>query len=467
MSFYIYDITFLAVFVAILVVFFFLKRKNFKWEGILLLYRTRIGVELIDRIAKKYNKQLNWMRYVVTTFGILLMAAGTILIFQLAYYFIKFPEIVKVVKIPPLMPLIPYLPNIFNTTYLPPFYFTYWIIAIACIAIFHEAAHGIFARYAKIKVKSTGFGFLGPFLAAFVEPDEKSMQKKDSFNQMSILAAGSFSNLILAIIFFLLLVGFFFMMFSQAGVMFNTYSYSYINTSYIETINGKNISDFDFNQNATMFNITVGGGMYHFATTNISALKVTPIIRAYDDAPAYNAKLTGVIVKIDENKITNYNSLRDALGKYSPGNDVIIETYDENKKELKKYNLTLGTSMLDSSKAIIGIGLEEAEAKGFLRKFYKWVGSFKEFGIYYEPKFAGDFAWFIYNLLWWLALINISVALFNMLPLGIFDGGRFFYLGIFEITKNKKIAEKSFKFVTYLFLLVFILLMAFWFIGYF
>ena len=34
--------------------------------------------------------------------------------------------------------------------------------------------------YNKVEIKTTGFGFLGPFLAAFVEPDEKQMQKKTS-----------------------------------------------------------------------------------------------------------------------------------------------------------------------------------------------------------------------------------------------------------------------------------------------
>jgi hypothetical protein len=60
-------------------------------------------------------------------------------------------------------------------------YFTYWIVAIALVAIFHEGFHGIFARFYNIKIKSTGFGFLGPFLAFFVEQDDKQMQKAKPF----------------------------------------------------------------------------------------------------------------------------------------------------------------------------------------------------------------------------------------------------------------------------------------------
>ena len=64
-----------------------------------------------------------------------------------------------------------------------------------------------------------------------------------------------------------------------------------------------------------------------------------------------------------------------------------------------------------------------------------------------------------------MALINISVALVNMLPMGIFDGGRFFYLSVLAITKNKKIAERSFKGATWLILFIFLILMLYWFVG--
>ena len=65
--------------------------------------------------------------------------------------------------------------------------------------------------------------------------------------------------------------------------------------------------------------------------------------------------------------------------------------------------------------------------------------------------------------MWWLVLINLSVAIINMLPVGIFDGGRVFYLTILSLFKSEKIAEKSFKLITYIILLIFIIIMVFWF----
>ena len=81
--------------------------------------------------------------------------------------------------------------------------------------------------------------------------------------------------------------------------------------------------------------------------------------------------------------------------------------------------------------------------------------------VYYESTF-GDAGQFIYHFLWWTVLISLSVALVNMLPLGIFDGGRFFYLTIWGITGSKKVGEIAFKLSTYLLLLVIVALMVKW-----
>ena len=84
-----------------------------------------------------------------------------------------------------------------------------------------------------------------------------------------------------------------------------------------------------------------------------------------------------------------------------------------------------------------------------------------------EPKFNPDMVIFIYNLIWWIAIVNISVALVNMLPMGIFDGGRMFYLTILGLTKSEKFAVLSYKVATWAILGVFFVLMFRWFISIF
>jgi membrane-associated protease RseP (regulator of RpoE activity) len=66
--------------------------------------------------------------------------------------------------------------------------------------VIHEFSHGIYARLYSLKIKSSGFAFLGPILAAFVEPDEKALSKKNKKQQLSILSAGPFANIAFAVL---------------------------------------------------------------------------------------------------------------------------------------------------------------------------------------------------------------------------------------------------------------------------
>ena len=123
--------------------------------------------------------------------------------------------------------------------------------------------------------------------------------------------------------------------------------------------------------------------------------------------------------------------------------------------------IILGKHPLDKNKAWLGIGFSQQKPEGAFGKIYSFLSSFKKTNVYYQPKFDG-MSIFIYNLLWWLVLIGITVALLNMLPVGIFDGGRFFYLTILLVTKSKEKAKKFFSFSTYFILFLFFMLMIFW-----
>jgi membrane-associated protease RseP (regulator of RpoE activity) len=83
------------------------------------------------------------------------------------------------------------------------------ILSLAVILFFHEVSHGVLARVERIKVKNSGlilFGFIP--IGAFVEPDEKQLQKSNVEKQKNVLVAGSSANLILSIIFFILFIGY-------------------------------------------------------------------------------------------------------------------------------------------------------------------------------------------------------------------------------------------------------------------
>jgi len=457
MSFFAIDIILLVLFCVITAIFLYKKRKRISRQGVLILYKTKIGIKIIDEISEKYSKLIGFLQYIVIASGYILMIAMTWLIVRFSYAYLTTPGLAKALKIPVIMPLVPYIDRVFAPGILPPFYFTYWIIIIAIVAVPHEFFHGIFARFSKIKVHSTGFGFLGPLIAFFVEPDEKAMNKLKNKDQMALLASGTFANILITIISIILVILFFYIAFVPSGLIFNTYSISPLNNKNISVLGNVSFSDTTYLELSSN-NKTYVADILFLPYINNENFSLIPI---YDYSPAFNAQIRGAISKIDNIKITSYKELNSTLNLYKPGDKISIETISGNKTN--NYKITLGNS---SGQAFLGVGFAQMERKGILSWAYSIVYKIEKPEVYYQSRF-GEFGIFIRDLLWWIVLINISVALMNMLPLGIFDGGRFFYLAILSITKKKKVAEKAFKFSTWFFLLLVIALMLKWLVAIF
>ena len=470
----IYDVIFLIVFAVFVSIFLYSRRRNLKREGLLYLYKAGWGIKLINKVGSKYKKTLKFLSYISIATGYFLMAMMFYLLGKIVYLYIAYPSIVREVKIPPITPLIPYLPQVFKLDFLPPFYFTYWILIIAIVAISHEFAHGIFAAHDKIKIKSTGFGFfpffLPVFLAAFVELDEKNMAKKKIHSQLSILSAGTFANILTAILFFGVLWIFFTTAFVPSGVVFDTYPYAFIGISSITAINGVAVDNPTYNQSLSLmnpdeFNKIAAGGNFLIKKSSFESQSGKENFLVYYDSPAINANLESIITKINGESVTSPEKMSNEILKYSPNEKITLTLVNDDEKEYDR-DLILGEHPEDKTKPWLGIGFSKRETTGVMGKIAVFLSSFKKTNVYYVPKFDG-ISVFIYNLLWWLALISISVALVNMLPVGIFDGGRFFYLTVLGLTKKEKVAKKAFALSTYLILFIVFVLMAFWLISFF
>ncbi len=406
------------------------------------------------------------MSWIIIFTGFILFIGSVYLLIEIAYRFTS-PEFVRLVKIPPIMPLIPYLPNLFKATWLPNFYFSYWIVAIAIVAIFHEGFHGIFARFHNIRIKSSGFGFLGPFLAFFVEQDEKQMKKARPFAQMTVAGAGVFANVILTFIFILILAFFFRAAYTPAGVYFSDYSYSIFNASEIKNaaiiglpivVDGMNFTKVEIDKN----NYLVTQNFFEIDSENIT--DETPV-KAYWDSPAINSGLKGAITKINDKPITSLEDISLAISDMKIKDKIEVTTIYINgssNAELK-YNLSLGKSYLNESRAIIGIVSPNLRSiGGFRGMIYRITVVFRNPVVYYESKSMPGLTEFTYTLLLWLVLINFGVALANMWPVAIFDGGFFIHSFAFWITKSKKAADIVLRICTWFFLAILAVMMFFW-----
>lgn len=464
MSFVIYDLVFLALFTILTVLFLYRHKSKLKRQGILYLYHTNIGLKIIERVSKKYASLLKPLQYVVVACGYVLMAVMLWLLVRIVNLY-SIDQVITQTKIPPIAPLIPYLPSLFKADYLPPLYFTYWIVILAVVAITHEFAHGIFARLNKITVHSTGFGFLGPFLAAFVEPDEKQMQKASKFSQLAILAAGTFANILMTILFGVILLVFFAFSFSPVGVVFSSFSASVIVPQEIISVDGMPISSLSdiaaMELNDSLHEVVVDETTYYLPASSFSDIEDAELLYAYDDTPALQASLQGAIVEIGGTSILNREDLQNALARHAPGDEVEIVTFSDDER----ISQTVTLAERDG-RAYLGVGFAAPPQGKISSLFYSLIANVKDPYVQYEPAY-GDFAWFIYHMLWWMVVINFSVALMNMLPVGIFDGGRFFYLTIWGITGKEKIGRYAFRIATYAILAVFVWLTLRWFWVYF
>jgi len=456
-SFWIYDVVFLVLFTVFITWFLMKRQEQLGREGIIFMWRTQAGVKSINWFSKKFGSFLYSIRYVVVGVGIVLMSIMIWMLGQTLSIYIKNPEITKIIKAPPIAPLIPYFPKLFGMSNLfPPFYFTYFIGALAVVAIVHEFSHGIYMRLFKVKIKSTGLVFLGPILGAFVEQEEKSFTSKEKIPQMTILAAGVFANLLFALIFYGLYVAFFFSSFTASGYIFDSYA--------LTSIPLANITGFEEGENFTK--VFAGNETFYLDEGLSVQLEMSELSQmvAYSEAPAVLSGMKGAIIMADDMKIKKHEDLRKFLQDKEPGDAVKFTT--ETVQGIEEYEVVLGENPNPKFKNIgyLGVGHNNPSPKGVVQKFLFWFMSFREPSTYYKPSWDGEFVYFIYHFLWWIMIINLLVALFNMLPLGMLDGGRFFFLAVWGITKNEKFAKHAFKYITWAIIGIFILLMFYWFI---
>ena len=188
----------------------------------------------------------------------------------------------------------------------------------------------------------------------------------------------------------------------------------------------------------------------------------------YTDSPAFNAQVKGAITDIGDVKTTNYQGLVNVLDSHEPGDKVIVKTAIlENGRDAnavpEEYEIELGDR---NGKAFLGIGQLPPSREGVIGFiFTNTFAKIKDPNVYYESEF-GEFGWFLYYLLWWIIFASAMVALINMLPLGIFDGGRFFYLTVWGLTGSEKIGKKAFSISTWVILLLLLLMMLRWAFGF-
>lgn len=371
---------FILLFYLALALILYWKRKKLDVQGkVIILYRMKWGLGWMDKYSAKFREWVILLGYVGVGIGFVGMVAISVVLVKNLYDLIVAPATMPGVSL--VLPGV----NVPGLGILP---FWYWIIAIFIIAVVHEFSHGIVARAHNLEVKNTGLVFLGPILGAFVEPNEKKLRKENDIKQYSVLAAGSFSNILLAIVALLLL---------------------------------------------------------NFAFTPLQNTMVTPSGFTFDKY--YNEQFPfaqagiqpgTIIIGINDIKITHFQEFSDELNDYKPGDKITITTAE------KTYPIVLGANPENSRKPFLGI--QEVHNEVDVKDSYD-AGIGK--AVYVAVNWTA-------GLLKWLFVLSFGIALFNLLPLPIVDGGRMAQVFLWKV-KGMEIGEKRYRQVALFFLLILIL----------
>lgn len=163
-----------------------------------IMWRTRRGIGLLDRIN---DASRNLWKVFGALSGILGSVFMVIIFLNLAD---KAVGIVSSLISPTpaggggtagVMPLIPGWT--FPLEMIVPF-----LIAIATVILVHEPAHGIISRRVGLPVESTGLLLFAVIPGAFVEPDEEKLQNASVYDRLQVYGAGSFANILLGLLSF-------------------------------------------------------------------------------------------------------------------------------------------------------------------------------------------------------------------------------------------------------------------------
>ena len=340
-------------FYVLVIVLILLNRKKFQIENkVFFLHRTKKGVNLMKKLAKP---TLFWT--VLSTLFILLAVYFTV-VGTGALYNNAVDIITGKVTTPGASFILPGI-KLPGGPYLP---LLSGIISIIFLAFVHEFSHGIVAFARKVRIKNAGFGFLLPLPIplAFVEPDEKSMNKARIIDRLRILSAGSGANIVFAFVFMLL------------G------SYLAVHIASSPHVMHEGIGIFNIKgEPLSLTNLSSGDVIYTINGTHMN--------------------------------ITTFKAFM--------------------SNTLPNQTLVLNTSR---GEYIVTLSKDEATGSGRLG------GEFRD---HYAPRdFEGSILIGLYNLIFWLGLLNMAIGIINFLPvLWITDGCKmlFEFLGYF--TKNDKL----------------------------
>lgn len=373
---------YIIIFYLVVSLLVYLHRKEIDFQAkIIMLYRTALGLGFINKFSTKFKEWVILFGYISTGLGIIGLFVISFVMLKNIYNMLFIANAASGVSL--VLPGV----NVPGLGILP---FWHWLIAIFIIATVHEFSHGIVAKAHKIKVLSTGLVLIGPIIGAFVEPDEKTMEKKSDIIQYSVMAAGPISNVVLAVI-ALLLLQFCVAPLQDGMLMEQGFTFSdYIDEGYPAELAG---------------------------------------------LPA-NVPITG----INGEETLTFQEFSEILQCTVPGDTITVTTLDDQGNS-GSYDLTLIENPESPGSVLMGISTITNEYD--IKSEYQ--------GTSYD--IAYNVLDWLSSFLRWLFILSLGIGLFNLLPLPIVDGGKMTQIFLHNL-KGKVKGELLYHRISVIFLIV-------------
>jgi len=332
------------------------------------------------------------------------------------------PSIQSYLLLPGLNPVIPVI---------------YGIIGIVVAVVIHEGMHGVIARRLKLPVRSTGLlFFLIVPIGAFVEIDEKEIQKSKFRDSGRIMAGGPGSNIIVALVALAILL-----------VIVGGLVPAQFNGAYVQTIVQGSPADTLHSQG-------------HLVSGDI-------------------------IVAVNGTEVNSVTSLSNYLNNTRANESLILSI--SHAGQIHNYTITLATYPSPNvTRGFIGIAqsfsssdlasIQHTYASDFFKDpilylvvpgIFAQANSVVPFSnelanLYSSPSLGG--AWYpLAMTAFWIWFINVNLAFFNSIPLYPLDGGQAL-LNFFSHFGRKGVELRAKKLTTIISILMLVLILSFLFL---
>ncbi|MFB6265546.1 MAG: site-2 protease family protein [Candidatus Nanohaloarchaea archaeon] len=193
-------------------------REHIERYGIVLVRRTKRGIELLDETAELSPRFWKYWSTAGVAVGFLGMAGVFLLILE---------QTLKLFLVgsatPPVGPVIPTVSTVTSPQKAGYLGLPFWhfMISLSVVLVVHEMMHGVIARVEGFDVEYVGLLLVAIIPGAFVQPEgqrdffepeegeEKGSPWEDgsALSRLRVLSAGPFANVTLAVLLFLVLFG--------------------------------------------------------------------------------------------------------------------------------------------------------------------------------------------------------------------------------------------------------------------